>query len=259
MTYRLLFVGDVVGEPGRRVLEQALPSLQDTYQPLFTIVNGENAAAGSGITPKIADQMFTWGVDVITLGNHTFHKRDIGNYLAENPRIIRPGNFSSRLPGRGFTHVERDGIPLWVGNLSGRVMMDPVYDDPFAMLDEWLTNTITPHRFLDFHGEATSEKIAMGWHAAGRVTAVIGTHTHVPTADERILPGGTAYQTDTGMCGPRDSVLGVDRDLILRRFRGALPERFEVSQNEGVLCGVCITVEKSSGRANAVERIRFGD
>ena len=254
--YRILFLGDIVGEPGRRAVENRLPHLMSRLDPLFVIANGENAAAGIGITPKIADEFFAMGIDVITLGNHAFNKREIGPYLKDNPNIIRPGNFSARLPGSGQTVFERGGVRLAVWNLSGRVEMDPVYDDPFKMADDWLEAADTNHIFLDFHAEATSEKIAMGYHVSGRASAVVGTHTHVTTADEAILDGGTAYITDVGMCGPRKSILGMNRDLILRRFRGGLPERFEVANESGVLCGVVVRVEKTSGRALQIERIR---
>jgi metallophosphoesterase (TIGR00282 family) len=259
LTYGILFLGDVVGEPGRKVVKEGLPRLQDIHQPLFTIVNGENSAAGIGITPKIADEFFSWNIDAITLGNHSFNKREIGPYLDTKAEIVRPINYSARLPGHGHCRLEKDGVSLAVFNLSGRVEMDPVYDDPFAAFDQFDQETDTPHRFVDFHAEATSEKIAMGWHGNGRATAIVGTHTHVTTADERILPGGTAYITDVGMCGPRDSVLGMDRELILRRFRGALPERFEVASTPGVISGVYISVEKETGRAISISRIRFGD
>ena len=259
MSYQILFLGDIVGEPGRKVLREGLPYLKYVHQPLFIIVNGENSAAGVGITPKIADEFFGLGIDVITLGNHAFNKREIGPYLDSHECILRPGNFSARLPGHGHCVIEKNGISLSVLNLSGRVEMDPVYDDPFAAFDRYAESTTTQHRFLDFHAEATSEKIAMGWHADGRATAVVGTHTHVATADERILPEGTAYITDVGMTGPRDSVLGMDRHLIVRRFQGGLPERFEVAPTPGVISGVSISVEKKTGRAFGISRIRFGD
>jgi len=240
-------------------VSEGLPSLQDTHQPLFTIVNGENAAAGSGITPKIAEQLFSYGVDAITLGNHSYHKREIIPYLSSGKPIIRPINFPSGSPGMGLVRVVKDGIDLAIMNVSGRVSMEPWYDDPFRAIEELDKTVDTPHRFLDFHAEATSEKIAMGWHVAGRFTAVVGTHTHVTTADERILPGGTAYITDVGMCGPRDSILGTDRDIILRRFRTTLPERFEVARETGVISGVVVDVERVSGRAKRISRVTFGE
>lgn len=257
--YTLLFLGDIVGEPGRKAVEEGLPSLQDTHQPLITIVNGENAAAGTGITPKIAEQFLSWNVDAITLGNHALHKRDIAPFLQESRQIVRPANMQPGAPGRGTCYVEKDGVRLAVMNLCGRVGMEPIYDDPFTTLDRMLEAANTSHVFIDFHAEATSEKIAMGWHADGRATAVIGTHTHVTTADERILPGGTAYLTDVGMCGPRDSVLGMDRDIILRRFRTGLAERFEVAKERGVISGVVIGVQRDTGRATRIERVAFQD
>jgi 2',3'-cyclic-nucleotide 2'-phosphodiesterase len=259
MTYRILFLGDIVGEPGRKVVLEGLPSLQDTYQPLFTVVNGENSAGGNGITPKIADQLFAAKVDAITLGNHSFAKRESYGYLNENRPIVRPVNFPQGSPGRGWTIVTRDAIALAVINVSGRVSMEPWYDDPFGAVDKLDAEIPTPHRLLDFHAEATSEKITMGWHTAGRFSATVGTHTHVATADERVLPGGTAYITDVGMCGPRDSVLGTDRDIILRRFRTTLPEKFEVAREPGVICGVVIDVERDSGRATRIARVTFGE
>lgn len=256
--YRILFLGDIVGEPGRKAVEQGLPSLQNTFQPLFTIVNGENSAAGVGITPKIANQLLEWGADVITLGNHAFNKRDIYPYLDQEPRVVRPGNMPEGVPGKGSYTLEREGIRLTVANLCGRVFMDP-YDDPFRASDRLVEGLEGAHLFLDFHAEATSEKIAMGWHLDGRATAVVGTHTHVQTADEQILPGGTAYITDVGMCGPVRSVLGMDREIVLGKFRRTLPARFEVANEPGVISAVVIDVERVSGRATQIERVRFGE
>jgi 2',3'-cyclic-nucleotide 2'-phosphodiesterase len=256
--YTILFLGDVVGRPGRNIVKEGLPSLLDMHQPLFTIINGENSAGGVGITPDIAEELYKQGADAITLGNHAFNKRDAYPYLDLGKPIVRPANMPSMVPGKGSTTVTKEGIELVVMNVCGRVYMDN-YDDPFACVDRLFEGLQTPHRFLDFHAEATSEKIAMGWHCNGRATAVVGTHTHVQTADERILPGGTAYITDVGMCGPRDSVLGMDREVILERFRTTLPMRFEVQNTQGVICGVVIRVERDTGRATSIERVRFGD
>jgi 2',3'-cyclic-nucleotide 2'-phosphodiesterase len=256
--YTILFLGDVVGKPGRVAIREGLPSLQDQFQPLFTVINGENSAGGVGITPEIAEELFKQHTDAITLGNHAFNKREISDYLETGKPIVRPSNMPASVPGRGLAMVEKEGITLAVMNLCGRVYMES-YDDPFAETDRLLSGLETPHRFLDFHAEATSEKIAMGWHCSGRVTAVVGTHTHVQTADETVLPGGTAYITDVGMCGPVRSVLGMDREVILKRFRTTLPQRFEVANEPGVICGVAISVEKDTGRAVGIERIRFGD
>jgi hypothetical protein len=256
--YRILFLGDVVGKPGRTAIQNWLSTIQATYNPLFTIINGENSAGGVGITPDIADELLDAGADAITLGNHAFNKREISDYLNTQRPIVRPSNMPKGVPGTGLKTIGKDGIRLAVMNLCGRVFMDN-YDDPFAEVDRLFEGLETPHRFVDFHGEATSEKIAMGWHCNGRATAVVGTHTHVQTADERILPKGTAYITDVGMCGPMNSILGVDREIILRRFRTTLPQRFEVANEPGVICGVVISVERDTGRANKIERIRFGD
>lgn len=248
----------MVGKPGRTAIKEGLPSLQDTYEPLFTIINGENSAGGVGITPDIADELFNHGADAITLGNHAFNKREIMPYLETDRPIVRPTNMPESVPGKGIAVVEKDGIKLAVMNVCGRIYMES-YDDPFACVDRLLASLDTPHRFLDFHAEATSEKIAMGWHCAGRTTVVVGTHTHVQTADETVLPGGTAYITDVGMCGPVRSVLGMDRDVILKRFRTTLPQRFEVASEPGVICGVAISVERDTGRAVTIERIQFGE
>ncbi len=256
-SYRILFLGDVVGKPGRAILREGLPSLIDAHQPLFVLINGENSAGGVGITPEIAEEFFQAGAHAITLGNHAFNKREIGAYLETGKPIVRPSNMPPGTPGKGSVVVEQGGVRLAVMNLCGRVFMDP-YDDPFREVDRLLEGIDTPHRFVDFHGEATSEKIAMGYHLAGRVSAVVGTHTHVQTADERILEGGTAAITDVGMTGPVDSVLGMDKEIILSRFRTSMPQRFEVANGPGVICGVVIDVDEN-GRAFGIERFRFGD
>jgi len=255
--YRILFLGDVVGKPGRAIIAEGLPSLRNTYEPLFTIVNGENAAGGVGITPEIAEEFYAAGADGITLGNHAFNKREIFPYLSSAKPIVRPSNLPEGVPGKGIVVIAKSGIELAIINLCGRVFLDN-YDDPFRESNRLLKDLKTPHVLVDFHAEATSEKIAMGWHLDGRVTAVIGTHTHVQTADEQILPGGTAYITDVGMSGPLPSVLGMDKDVILTRFRTSMPTRFEVANEPGVIYGVVITVEMKSGRARSIERIRFG-
>ncbi len=254
--YRILFLGDIVGKSGRNKVLAELPSLVQKHKPLFVIVNGENAAAGVGITPDIANEFFNWGIDAITLGNHALHKREILPYLDIESRIVRPSNMPPAVPGRGHCVIEKDGIALSVINLCARVFMDP-YDDPFREADRLMELCPSPHIFVDFHGEATSEKIAMAYHLEGRATAVVGTHTHVQTADERILPAGTAAITDVGMCGPSDSVLGVDKKIILNRFLTGLPQKFEVAETPGCISGVVLDVEKTTGRALAIERIRI--
>lgn len=231
-----------------------LPSLREEHRPLFTVANGENSAAGVGITPSIADELFEAGVDAVTLGNHAFHKREIMPYLDSGAKIVRPANLPAGAPGNGWTVLEREGVRLGVVNLCGRTFLEG-YNDPFAEIERILPELAGCHVFVDFHAEATSEKQAFGFHMDGRATAVVGTHTHVPTADEKVLEGGTAYITDSGMCGPWPSVLGMDREIILRRFRTSLPGRFEVANEPGVICGVVVRVQRETGRALAIRRI----
>lgn len=256
--YNILFLGDVVGKPGRTIVKEGLPSLIQSFKPLFTVVNGENSAGGVGITADIAEEMHRAGADLITLGNHAFNKREVFGYLNTDKRIVRPANLPDTVPGRGVTTIEKQGVKFAVVNLCGRVYMDH-YDDPFREIEKILSELDTPHILLDFHAEATSEKIAMGWNLDGRVTAVVGTHTHVTTADEQILPNGTAYISDVGMTGPWPSVLGMAKDVILTRFRTAMPTRFEVANEPGVISGVVINVQFETGRAQSIQRIRFGD
>lgn len=253
-TYRILFLGDIVGRPGREAVARHLGRLQNRYKPLFTVVNGENSASGVGIVPSIADNLFDLNVDAITLGNHAYHKREIYEYLDQGKPIVRPANMPEGNPGVGFCHVKKSGIELAVVNICGRVFLDG-YDDPFAWATENLSTLGTPHILVDFHAEATSEKIAFGYHVDGTCTAVLGTHTHVTTADEKILQGGTAYITDVGMCGPQNSVIGMDKTIVLRKFRTGMPARFEVADQPGVISGVVIDVQKDTGRATAIERV----
>lgn len=256
MTYRILFLGDVVGKPGREALRLGLPELCRLHDPLFVVVNGENAAGGVGITPAIAEEFYALGVDAITLGNHAFNKREIYPYLDGDRPIVRPANLPSAAPGRGWVAVEKGDVRLVVANVCGRVFLDG-YDDPFAEVDRIVQAAQTPHLLIDFHAEATSEKIAISFHLDGRATAVLGTHTHVATSDERVLPGGTAAITDVGMTGPIDSVLGMDPGVILRRFLTSMPQRFEVADKPGVISGVVLDVERVTGRARSIERIRW--
>lgn len=256
-TYRILFLGDIVGRPGRDIVKEGLPSLKNSYNPLFIIANAENSAGGVGITGAIAEELFGQGIDGITLGNHAFNKREIYSYLDSAKPIVRPHNMAVSTPGKGSVVIEKEGVKLLIANICGRVFLDG-YNDPFAAADEIMQNCDTPHVLVDFHAEATSEKIAMGYHLDGHVTAVVGTHTHVPTADETILAGGTGYITDVGMCGPINSVLGMSKDVILRRFRTNLPEKFEVANEPGVINAILIDVEYNTGRATAVQRLRFG-
>jgi metallophosphoesterase (TIGR00282 family) len=247
-----------VGRPGRTIVQQGLGSLKQIHEPLFTIVNGENAAAGVGINPAIAEEIFAAGADVITLGNHAFNKREIGPYLETAKPIVRPFNMPTGVPGKGIVKVCKEDVELAVMNLCGRVFMES-FNDPFEGFDRLVKDLSTPHRFVDFHCEATSEKVAFGWHCAGRASAVVGTHTHVQTADNCVLPGGTAYITDVGMCGPVRSVIGMDREIVLQRFRTTMPIRFEVANEPGVISGVVISVQRDTGKAVGIERIRFGE
>jgi 2',3'-cyclic-nucleotide 2'-phosphodiesterase len=255
--YRILFLGDIVGRPGRDAIKDGLPALREEHDPLFIVVNGENAAAGVGITAPIAEDLFSWGVDAITLGNHAFAKKESYDYIGRSERIARPANMSPLVPGRGLVTIESKGVTLAIVNLCGRVFLDG-YDDPFRVVDEILSQIQTKHILVDFHAEATSEKIAMAFHLDWRVSAVVGTHTHVTTADERILAGGTAAITDVGMTGPSNSVLGMDKRIILERFRTGLPMRFEVAQETGVISGVVLDVERDTGRAIGIRRVRHG-
>jgi metallophosphoesterase (TIGR00282 family) len=252
---KLLFVGDVVGGIGRRTLRALLPGLRERHQPDFVVVNGENAAGGVGITPKIADEMFGQGVDAITLGNHTYRHREIYPYLDEHQAILRPANFLRSQPGHGSCVVERGGVRLGVVSLSGNLFMRAgraAFPAADAALHE-LSGRVD-HVLVDMHAEATSEKVGMGWHLDGRVTAVVGTHTHVPTADARVLPGGTAYISDVGMTGPRGGVIGVRRDLALDAMVTQMPVRFETSEEDPWLMGVLISATTPM-RADAIEQV----
>ena len=252
----LLFIGDVVGSPGRRALLTLLPSLLETHDPTFVIVNGENAAGGLGITPQIADEMFEAGVDAITLGNHAYHRREIYTYLDDHDRIVRPANYMRANPGRGACVVEKNGVRLGVANLSGNVFMRaarPAFSEIESILDDFERRGCD-HVLVDMHAEATSEKVAMGWHLDGRATAVVGTHTHVPTADGRVLPRGTAYISDVGMTGPRGGVLGVKKEMAIESLLTQMHVRFETSEDDPWLMGVVIRCTQRL-RADSIEQI----
>jgi hypothetical protein len=251
----ILFVGDVVGGSGRRTLLGLLPGLRERYQPDFVVVNGENAAGGIGITPKTAQEIFSGGVDVITLGNHTYRHREIYEYLDREERIIRPANFLPSQPGHGWCVVARDGIRLGALSISGNLFMDPA-GPAFAQAESAVgaLEGQVDHLLVDMHAEATSEKVGLGWYLDGRVTAVVGTHTHVPTADARVLPGGTAYVTDVGMTGPRGGVIGVKRELAVEAMASRMPIRFETSTEDPWLNGVVIRASEPM-RATAIEQV----
>jgi len=251
----ILFVGDVVGGIGKRTLLGLLPSLSERFEPQFIVVNAENAAGGIGITPKIADDLFANGVDVITLGNHTYRHREIYEYLDAHERILRPANFLRSQPGHGSCVVEHEGVRLGVVSLSGNLFMNagrPAFAEVDAALHAMKGKV--DHVLVDMHAEATSEKVGMGWHLDGRVTAVVGTHTHVPTADARVLPEGTAYITDVGMTGPRGGVIGVKRELALEAMVTKMPIKFETSADDPWLNGVVIRSSENM-RADSIELV----
>lgn len=252
---RILFIGDVVGGLGRRTLLSLLPGLRQELQPAFVVVNGENSAGGLGITPKIADELLDSGVDAITLGNHAYKRREIFPYLDREQRIIRPANYLKSHPGRGVTVVERDGLRLGVVNLSGNLFLQaasPMFQQADAALAELRGKADLV--LVDIHAEATSEKVGLGWYLDGRVTAVVGTHTHVPTNDARLLPEGTAYITDVGMTGPRGGVIGVRKEQAIEAMRTQMPIRFETSEDDPWLMGVLITCTGPM-RAGAIEQL----
>jgi 2',3'-cyclic-nucleotide 2'-phosphodiesterase len=253
---RILFVADVVGSPGRRALASLLPGLRAEHRADFAVVNGENSAGGVGITEKTARAIFDAGADAITLGNHVWKHSDVYDYLDREPRIVRPANYPKGNPGRGTTVVEGDGgLALGVVNLSGQVFLEAARS-PFAEADAALTELRdrATHVLVDFHAEATSEKVAMGWHLAGRVTACVGTHTHVPTADARVLPGGTAYITDVGMTGPHGGVIGADRDAALRGFVTQMPVKLGTSEEDPWLNAVLVEADEDGG-ATSIEQV----
>ena len=255
---RILFVADVFGVPGRRIVEERLPALRDELEIGFCVVNGENAADGAGITPRIADRLLGAGADVITLGNHVWRRPEIGPYLADSERVIRPANLGSTAPGRGWTTAPADdGTPVAVVNLLGRLFLDPPIE-PFEVVDDIVgeARAAAPLVIVDFHAEATSEKVALARWLDGRVTAVIGTHTHVQTNDARVQPGGTAAITDAGMTGPHDSVIGVDADLAIARMRTGMPVRFRPAEGGVRLEGVLVESDPATGRATKCEPLR---
>lgn len=243
---RILFIGDIVGKPGRDILRQQLTKIQEKLQVDFTIANGENAAGGAGINKKIFEEISNYGVDVVTMGNHVWDKKEILDFIDYEPRIIRPANYPKGVPGKGWNiFVLNNQVKIIVINLAGRVYL-PSLDCPFQSIDSILSETkgMSPYVVVDFHAEATSEKQAMGWYLDGRVSAVLGTHTHIQTADARILNRGTAYITDVGMTGPRDSVLGVDKDLIIKKFITHMPVKFEIAHGDIQLNAVVLELNE---------------
>ena len=256
---RILFVGDVVGRPGRDAFEELVPGLRERLDVDVCIVNGENVANGIGITPRLAERLLAAGADAVTLGNHTWRREEIGPYLATASTVVRPANLQSDAPGRGLTVVDgRNGTPVAVVNLLGSLFLEPAHS-MWEIVDDLVAQATaaTPVVVIDVHAEATSEKVALAAWLDGRVTAVLGTHTHVQTADARLLPGGTAAQTDVGMTGPHDSVIGVVTELAIRRMRTGMPVRFETATGGVRLEGALVTCDPGSGRATAIEPVRI--
>ena len=262
----ILFVGDVFGSAGRHIVREHLPHVLETNAVDLLVINGENSAGGFGITPSIAEELFDLGAHVITTGNHIWDKREIFEYMAvpadshtRGRRVLRPANYAAGTPGFGFYEgTLGNGQSYAVMNLQCRVFMSSC-DDPFRKADELLSKITAKVILLDLHGEATSEKVALGWYLDGRITALLGTHTHIPTADERVLPGGTAYQTDVGMSGPYDSVIGVEKELVLARFLTGMPGKFEPATGNPKMCAALISCDGATGRAHRIQRIMMGE
>jgi len=263
----ILFVGDIFGSAGRRIVREHIQHVCEANDVELIIINAENAAGGFGVTPQIADELFDLGADVLTTGNHVWDKRELIDYMNSVPadsqekprRVLRPANMMPGLPGYGvFEGSTQSGVDFAVVDLMGRVFMNGT-NDPFHAANALLADIKAKVIVVDFHAEATSEKVAMGWHLDGRVTAVLGTHTHVPTADDRVLPGGTAYQTDVGMSGPYDSVIGVEKELVLHRFLTGMPGKFEAAKGNPKMCATLVTCDPATGRASAIERIMLGE
>ena len=252
----LLAIGDIIGNPGRKIIKDILPNLKKEYKIDMVVANGENSAGGNGITYSVAHELYAYGIDVITMGNHVWSKKEILNFINDDNRLVRPINFPPELPGKGSTIVYLNNKTVGVINVLGRVYMEPI-DSPFNMVlkeVERLKNMVD-FIVVDFHAEATSEKLAMGWLLDGKVSVVFGTHTHVQTADDRIFPGGTGYITDLGMTGPYNSIIGVDKDIILRKFTTLMPEKFEVGKGELQFNAVIFSVDDSTKKVTEIKRL----
>jgi 2',3'-cyclic-nucleotide 2'-phosphodiesterase len=256
---RILFIGDIVGSPGRKIVHDRLADILAQRRIDLCIANGENSASGFGITPRLAEELFACGIEVLTGGNHIWDRKEILDFFAHEPRLLRPANFPNGSPGSGlYTGRAKNGVAYAVLNLQGRTFMTPI-DDPFRTAERELAKISRDVKviFVDMHAETTSEKQAMGWYLDGKVSVVVGTHTHVATADEHVLPGGTAYITDVGMTGPHDSVIGMDKQGILQRFLDAMPARFAVAEGDVQMNTVLIDVDDTNGRARSIERLNF--
>ncbi|WP_212938745.1 TIGR00282 family metallophosphoesterase [Paenibacillus antibioticophila] len=255
---KVLFIGDIVGNTGRKALKATLPHLKSKYNPHIIIANGENAASGRGITAKIAREFFEMGIHGLTMGNHTWDNKEIFDFIDDEPRMVRPANFPEGTPGTGHTIIRAGGKELALINLMGRTFL-PAIDDPFRAADELVAAVSKKHKciLVDFHAEATSEKIAMGWHLDGRASLVVGTHTHVQSNDDTILPQGTAYLTDAGMVGSREGILGMERTAVLRKFTTQLPVRFQVCEGKWQFHGCVVDIDEATGHARRLEKIRL--
>ena len=252
---KILFVADVVGQPGREAVKALLPKLKKQLEPDLVILNGENSAGGFGITAKLVNELRGYGADVITTGNHVFAQKEFVGELPNLDLVLRPANYPPAAPGKGSCVTEAAGHKVLVMNLIGRIFLDSL-DDPFRAADAILdANRNVKIVFCDMHAEATSEKTAMGWYLDGRASAVVGTHTHIPTADARVLPGGTAYVTDVGMVGPRDGCIGMDRDVVIQRFLTGVPNRFVVASGPVTFNSVLVTINASTGLATSIQRV----
>ncbi len=257
-TIKIVFIGDVVGKPGRRILEKHLYQVKLKYKPDLVIANGENSAGGLGITENTGGELFAAGVDIVTGGNHMWDKRESVDFIANSSTIIRPMNYPSSAPGKGVCEFKiTDDVIVTIANLQGRVFMEPVVDNPFNIVEQWLHSVKTKIIILDFHAEATAEKQAMGFFLDGKVSAVLGTHTHVPTADLRILANGTAYQSDVGMTGSLDSVIGMKRKPVIDKFRTGINQRWEVARKNVISDMTIMDIDISTGRAVRVEALRI--
>jgi metallophosphoesterase (TIGR00282 family) len=254
---RILFIGDIVGSVGRAAVKKVLPALKTKYNPHIIIANGENSAAGRGITASIAKELFDAGVHGITMGNHTWDNRDLFEWIDDEQRLVRPANFAPEAPGRGAALIKANGKTLAIINIQGRTFLPPI-DCPFRTADALIEemSSKTNQILVDFHAEATSEKIAMGWHLDGRASLVVGTHTHVQTNDDRILPQGTAYLTDVGMVGPQNGVLGMERTAVLHKFLTQLPTRFVVDEGDWHFHAVLVDTDDATGKATSIQKIR---
>ena len=256
---KVIVIGDIVGKPGRKALSASLKRLKEQHEAEFVVANAENAAEGAGIVPRVGDEILSAGVDVMTSGNHIYDKKDVIKYIENEPRLLRPANYASDTPGRGvWLGSTQSGTPVAVINVQGRVFMPPT-DCPFKTADRCISEIGNRASVIivDHHAEATSEKQAMGRYLDGRASVVVGTHTHVQTADEQVLPGGTAYITDLGMTGPYDSIIGVESHLVINRFLRGMPTRFETATGDARLCGVVVDIDERTGKAVSIERLQI--